>query len=118
MPDKKEARLDIINDSLGIDETVTIDVLALLFDPGGGLKKREAEGNLVLTDRRLIFGTAKHDILIDLAMGEIKLPVVVSHKFMMARLLVMDTQGQEHTLVVNKSTAQAIATAVNVGGKA
>ena len=57
MAEGSRARLDVIDDSLRFDETVLFDVLALLFDPGGGLKKRKAEGYLVLTNRRLIFGT-------------------------------------------------------------
>jgi hypothetical protein len=36
--------MDVIDEILESDETVTTEVLALLFDPGGGLKKREAEG--------------------------------------------------------------------------
>ena len=46
MSDEKKAHLDVIDDTLGFDENVTFDVLALLYDPGGGLKKTEAEGRL------------------------------------------------------------------------
>ena len=112
MPKVKKARLDVIDDSIGFDETVLFDVLALLFDPGGGLKKREAEGFLVLTDRRLIFATSKHGIMVDLAMKEIEMPVTVTHKFAMARLAVQAGGGATHTLVVNKSAAQGIAAAI------
>jgi hypothetical protein len=113
MSEDGRARLDVIDDSLGFDETVILDVLALLFDPGGGLKKREAEGYLVLTNRRLIFGTAKHGILVDLAMKEIKAPVTFRFRYMMARLLVQADSGITHTFVVNKSAARDIAFAVN-----
>jgi hypothetical protein len=43
MSDERRATLHIIDDQLGFDETVQVDALALLFDPGGGLKKREAD---------------------------------------------------------------------------
>jgi hypothetical protein len=81
MSGARKARLDVIDDRLGSDETVIVEVLALLFDPGGGLKKREAEGWLVLTNRRLVVGTAKHGILIDLPMKEIKVPATIKDKF-------------------------------------
>ena len=113
MSEGSRARLNVIDDELGFDESVIIDVLALLFDPGGGLKKREAEGSLVLTDHRLIFGTAKHGILVDLAMKEIKGPVTFRFRYMMAHLLVRADPGITHTFVVNKSAARDIAFAVN-----
>ncbi len=109
MPDGKQARLDVIDETLGSDETVIHDELALLFDPGGGLKKREAEGYLVLTNRRLVFGTAKHGILVDLPIAEIKVPVSITFKFTMARLAIETTAGTKHTLVMNKRAARAIA---------
>jgi hypothetical protein len=98
MTDDKKARLDIIDDTIGFDEVVICDVLALLFDPGGGLKKREAEGHLVLTSRRLIFATSRHGILVDVARKEIVPPASISYKWMMARLTVKADQGTEHTL--------------------
>jgi hypothetical protein len=113
MSDTRKARLDVIDHILGSDETVMVEVLALLFDPGGGLKKREAEGWLVLTNRRVVFGTATHGILIDVRMNEIKVPATITYKFMMARLLVNVDNGAEHTFVVNRSAAQEIAHAVN-----
>jgi hypothetical protein len=113
MPDARKLRLNVIDQIVGSDEIVMVEVLALLFDPGGGLKKREAEGWLVLTDRRLIFGTARHGILIDLPMREITGPVTNTHKFMMERLLVKAESGAEHTFVVNRTAAQEIALAIN-----
>ncbi len=113
MPDARKARLDVIDGKLGFDESVIIDVLALLFKPGGGLKRREAEGSLVLTDRRLIFGTAKHGILVDLSMKEIDGPVTFRFRYMMAHLLVPTDPGITHTFVVNKSAARDITFAVN-----
>ncbi len=113
MADARKARLDVIDDSLGFDEFVLLDVLALLFEPGGQLKKREAEGYLVLTNRRLIFGTVRHGILVDVSIKEVVAPVAITHKIMMARLLVTTVHGAQHTLVVNKSAAQRAALAIN-----
>jgi hypothetical protein len=113
MSDARKARLDVIDDSLGSDEIVMVEALALLFDPGGGLKKGEAEGWLVLTNRRLVFGTAKHGILINLPMKEITVPATITDKFMSARLLVKAENGSEHTFVFNRSAAREIALAVN-----
>jgi hypothetical protein len=113
MPDARKARLELIGDCLESDENVLLDVLALLLDPGQGLSKREAEGYLVLTNRRLMFGTAKHGILIDLPTKKIQVPVAITHKFMMARLLVKIEGGAEHTLVVNKGAARQAALAIN-----
>lgn len=36
----RKARLDVINQIMKSDEIVSVEVLALLFDPGGDLKKR------------------------------------------------------------------------------
>jgi hypothetical protein len=108
-----KARLDSIDDIIGFDETVIVDVLALLFDPGGGLKRREAEGYLVLTSRRLIFATARHGILVDVARKEIVAPASVSHKWMMAHVVVECGAEDKHTFVVNKSAARDIALALN-----
>jgi hypothetical protein len=116
MAEERKARLDIIDDALGLDEEVHFDVLALLFDPGHGLKKREAEGNLVLTDRRLVFGTAQHGILVEVPIGEIRAPVLVTNKFMMARL-VIETDARQ-TFVVNKNAARDIAFALNKAASA
>jgi hypothetical protein len=113
MSEERKVTLDIIDDQLGFDETVQTDTLALLFDPGGGLKKREAEGHLVLTNRRLIFGTAQHGILVDVARKEIRTPASVSYKWMMARLVIESDTATRHTFVVNKSAARDIAFALN-----
>lgn len=113
MSEAKRARLDLIDKSLGLDEAPIFDVRALLLDPGGGLKKREAEGFLVLTNRRLIFGTAKHGILVDLPMKGVKGPATVAHKYMTARLFIETDTGKVHTLVLNNSAARGIALAVN-----
>ncbi len=113
MPQWRRARLGIINDRLQPDEEILFDVLALLLDPGDGLKPREAEGDLVLTDRRLVFGTAKHGILVDLMVDQIKAPVIVRHRFMMPHLTMSDLDETVRTFVVNKRSAQALAGAIN-----
>ncbi len=112
-PEEKKARLDIIDAVIDAEETVIVDVLALLFDPGGGLKKREAEGHLVLTDRRLIFATTNHGIMVDLTREETVVPVNVSYRWMMARLVVEANAGTTYTFVLNKGAARDIAFAVN-----
>ena len=113
MPDARRARLDVIHDHLGSDETIMVEVLALLYDPGGGLKKREAEGWLVLSSQRLVFGTARHGILVDLPMAEVIVPATITEKFMRTHLLVMAGDGAEHTFVVNRSGARDIARILN-----
>ena len=113
MSEESKARLDIIDETLGFDESVHVDIRALLFDPGGGLKKREAEGHLVLTDRRVLFGSVKHGILVDVARNEIRAPASVTDKWMMARLVIETDAGTRHTFVVNKKVARDIAFAVN-----
>ena len=118
MSEESKARLDIIDDILGFDENVQVDIRALLFDPGGGLKKREAEGHLVLTDRRLIFGTAKHGILVDVTRKEIRAPASVSYKWMVARLVIEIESGTRHIFVVNKGAARYIAFEVNKAASA
>ena len=118
MSEQSKARLDIIDETLDSDERVHTDVRALLFDPGQGLKKREAEGHLVLTDRRLIFGTSQHGVMVDLRRNEIRTPVTVRFKWMMARLRVEASAGDEHTFVVNKSAAQSVALILNKAARA
>ena len=116
MTEERRTRLNIIDDTLGLDEEVHFDVLALLFDPGNGLKKREAEGTLVLTDRRLVFGTSQHGILVDVPGGEIRTPVLVTNKYMMARLII-ETDAR-HVFVLNKNAARDIAVALNKAASA
>ncbi len=82
------------------------------------MKKREAEGYLVLTSRRLIFGTVRHGILVDVARKEIAPPATIGYKWMMARLVIVTDQGTKHTFVVNKDAARDIAFAVNGPGTA
>ena len=113
MPQWRQARLGIINDRLQPDEEILFDVLALLLDPGGELKPREAEGHLVLSDRRLAFGTAKHGILVDLMVEQIKVPVKVRNRLMMAHLTMSDVYETVRTFVVNKRSAQALASGLN-----
>ena len=115
MPQWRQARLGIINDRLQPDEEILFDVLALLLDPGGELKPREAEGHLVLSDRRLVFGTAKHGILVDLMVEQIKVPVKVRNRLMMAHLTMSDVYETVRTFVVNKRSAEALASAINRG---
>ena len=77
------------------------------------MKPREAEGYLVLSDRRLVFGTAKHGILVDAARGEIALPARAQYRIAMAHLVVQLEDGTTHTLVLNKGAARGIADAIN-----
>jgi hypothetical protein len=113
MRDDKHARFELINDRLEPGEEILFDVLALLLDPGGGLKAREAEGYLVLSDRRLIFGTPEHGLLVDIPTRQIKVPVRVQNRFLMAHLLLSLEDGTRHTFVISKSLARAIADAMN-----
>ena len=113
MPDSERVRLGIISNRLDPDEQVHFDVLALLLDPGGGLKPREAEGYPVITDRRLIFGTAKHGVLIDVARVQIAVPARVQHRRTMAHLVVRLEDGAIHTVVINKGSAREIADTIN-----
>ena len=69
----------------------------------------------MLTDRRLVFGTAKHGILVDLMVDQIKAPVIVRHRFMMPHLTTSDLDETVRTFVVNKRSAQALAGAINRG---
>ena len=113
MSKPRKARLDVIDDILGSNETVTVEVLALFLDPGGGLKKREAEGWLVLTNRRLVFATATHGVLLDLPIEQIEIPPTIMDKFMSARLVVDAEGGATHTFVVNRNAARDIALALS-----
>jgi hypothetical protein len=113
MDEGQQARFGMIKDRLKPGEEILYDVLALLLDPGGGLKAWEAEGYLVLSDRRLIFGTPEHGILVDVRTRQIKAPVRVRNRVLMAHLLVPLEDGTIHRLVVNKRSARAIADAIN-----
>ena len=113
MGEPKAARLGMISDGLEPDEEVLFDVLALLLDPGGGLKPREAEGYLVLTDHRLIFGTSKHGVLVDVMIRKITVPARVQYRITMAHLVVRLDDGTIHTFVLNKSGARGIADTIN-----
>jgi hypothetical protein len=109
----KKAQLELIDDLLGTDETVLFDTRALLVDPGHGLKKREAEGYLVLTNQRAIFATVKHGVLIDLPKHEIKAPVTIRHKYLMSHLDLVTRSGECHSLVLKRVAASKIAQSMN-----
>ncbi len=47
--------------------------------------------------------------MVDLGRNEIRTPVTVRFRWMMARLGVEASAGDEHTLVVNKSAARGMA---------
>ena len=102
-------RLEAIEELLQPGEAVVFDVLALLFDPDGDLKKREVEGYLVLTDRRVIFSTTKHGNLVELPRDKIKVPVTVRDKFMMSHLELETSSGTSHSLVMKRAQASEIA---------
>jgi hypothetical protein len=108
-----QARLGAVNDQIEPDEAILFDVLALLLDPGYGLKAREAEGYLVLSDRRLIFGTAEHGVLINVTIGRVERPTRICNRLLMARLLVSLNDDTSHTFVINKRSARAIARSIN-----
>ena len=109
----KQPRLETIRNRLEPGEEIRFDVLALLLDPGGGLKAREAEGYLVRSDRRLIFGTPEHGILVDVPRRKIEVPVRVCNRLLMAHLLVSLEDGTSYTLVINKRSARAIDRSIN-----
>ena len=89
------------------------DPRALLVDPGHGLKKREAEGYVVLTNYRAIFATVKHGVLMDLPRHEIKTPVTIRHKHLMSHLDLETRSGASHSLVLKRPAASGIAHSVN-----
>lgn len=60
------------------------------------MNEREDEGHLALINRRLIFGPARHGILIDLPTKEIEVPVTIAHKFTMARLPPVESRSPTH----------------------
>jgi hypothetical protein len=56
--------------------------------------------------------------MVDLRRNEIRTPVTVRFKWMMARLRVEASAGDEHTFVVNKSAAQSVALILNKAARA
>ena len=112
----QRTKLESVDAILRPDEKVLSDDRALLLNPGGGLKKREAEGYLVLTDRRLIFGTARHGILVDLAFAQVKRPTTTAYRFTMSHLTIASVDGPIRTFVMAHHPAQAVSKAINKTG--
>jgi hypothetical protein len=61
----------------------------------------------VLTDRRLIFGTAREGILVDLATAQIKQPAITAYRFTMSHLTVTSVDGLARIFVTMASSARA-----------
>lgn len=120
MPEKREvlqvpggsvARLEIISNTLESDEQIQLDVRALLLNPGSGLKKREAEGFLTLTSRRLMFATARHGILVDAPISKVT-PTNLKHRITMTHLSVQ-TDSTVYTFVLARSPALRAVNVIN-----
>ena len=111
MPGGSVARLDIISDTLESDEEIQLDVRALLLHPGSGLKKREAEGFLILTDRRLLFATGRHGILVDVQISKVT-SIDLKHRITMTHLS-LQTDSTVYTFVLARSPALRTANVIN-----
>lgn len=110
---KKRSRLEAIESSLQFEEQVLSDDRALLLDAGAGLKKREAEGYLVLTDRRLLFGTSRHGILVDLDFSQIAEPATLKYRYTMSHMLVRSKDDDLYTIVIGHGPGRTVVDLIN-----
>jgi hypothetical protein len=116
MTAKRRTKLESVDAILRPDEKVLSEDRALFLNPGGGLRKREAEGYLVLTESRLIFGTVRHGILVDLAIAQIERPSTTAYRFTMSHLTVASVDELERIFVMTHRRAQAVSDAMNKMG--
>jgi hypothetical protein len=70
--EERQARWQIVSERLEPSESIQFDALAMWRKLGLDSERSDAEGFLVLTDRRLLFATLALGVLVDLQVSRIR----------------------------------------------
>jgi hypothetical protein len=110
---EQQTRWQIVSDRLDPSETIQFDALAMWREFGFG--HGEAEGFLVLTDRRLLFATLALGVLVDLQVSRIRNAWVARLKSKTVHLEVETRDENVHAFWTGKRPAWLVVGAVHGG---
>ena len=108
-------RREVLAGRLDDGETIQFDSLAIWRELGDWGRQPEAEGFLVLTDRRLLFATFSHGVEIDLRISRIKNAWATRLKLRLAHLEVETGDRRVHAFWTAIRPAWLIVGAVHGG---
>lgn len=111
MIDERQARQKIVSDRLEPSETIQFDALAMWRE--FGMEHAEAEGFLVLTDRRLLFATLALGVLVDLQVAGIRNAWVARLNSKTAHLEIETSDQNIHAFWTGKRSAWLVVGAVH-----
>jgi hypothetical protein len=109
------SRLEIVADRLDDGEAIQFDTLAMWREFGAGESEREAEGFLVLTDRRLVFASLTHGVHLDVRISRITNAWVTRLKARLAHLEVETGDRRVHAFWTAAKPAWLVVGAVHGG---
>jgi hypothetical protein len=108
-------RCELVADRLDTGEVIQFDTLAKWRELGGGRGEREAEGFLVLTDRRLLFATLGHGVHFDVRISRITNAWVTRLRAKLAHLEVETGDRRVHAFWTAAKPAWLVVGAVHGG---
>jgi hypothetical protein len=110
---ERQARWEIVSERLDPAETIQFDVLAMWRELGLESERAEAEGFLVLTDRRLLFATLALGVLVDLQVSRIRNAWVTRLRAKAVHLEIEDSEQNVHAFWTGKRPAWLVVGAVH-----
>jgi hypothetical protein len=108
-------RWEIVADRLDAGETIQFDTLAMWREVGAEPKEPEAEGFLVLTDRRLLFATLADGVHLDVRISRITNAWAKRMKVRLAHLEVETGDRRVHAFWTAVKPAWLVVGAVHGG---
>jgi hypothetical protein len=108
-------RWELVADRLDQGEAIQFDALAMWREFSGGDEEREAEGFLVLTDRRLLFASFTHGVHLDVRISRITNAWVTRLKVKLAHLEVETGDRRVHAFWTAAKPAWLVVGAVHGG---
>jgi hypothetical protein len=111
--EERQARWEIVSERLDPSETIQFDVLAMWRELGLESERAEAEGFLVLTDRRLLFATLALGVLVDLQVSRIRNAWVTRLRAKAVHLEIEDSDQNVHAFWTSKRPAWLVVGAVH-----
>jgi hypothetical protein len=111
--EERQARRQIVSERLDPSESIQFDVLAMWRELGRESDRSEAEGFLVLTDRRLLFATLALGVLVDLQVSRIRNAWVTRLRAKAVHLEIETSDQNVHAFWTSKRPAWLVVGAVH-----
>ncbi len=111
--EERQARRQIVSERLDPSESIQFDVLAMWRELGRESESSEAEGFLVLTDRRLLFATLALGVLVDLQVSRIRNAWVTRLRAKAVHLEIETSDQNVHAFWTGKRPAWLVVGAVH-----